>query len=520
MDKRIKVMLLVLVACFAMLFVQLNNLQIRQAPALDASQYQPLPPGTPNNPMALPRGDIVSADGKVLASESPNANTNDTYGPFRKYPYGPLFAAVTGYYDVVDSNVTGLEYEYNQYLVRHQTTAHNLHGILTEQAGTDTVATTILYSLQVAAAQALAPYSQGAVVAIDPRNGNVLAMYGKPTFNPNELASHNRKTVSSYFKSLNPNSGSSALVNPATARTYQPGSTFKIVTTSAVFDHHPSIETQTFPQLTALKVPGTNLKLHNYGGERCGGGLAVALAVSCDTAYAKIGLELGASALSKEAAAFGFNRTPPIDLPANEVAMPCFPPLDSAPYTNPTCYPKSAIQSDPTIPIGPSNQPFIAYSAIGQGNVAESALQDALITAAIANGGVIMAPHLMSAIVNNQGQIVTTYKPHQYLRATSQDTADAVRQLMVGVASSGTAAGLFPPSIHAAAKTGTAEQGTANCSSTWLVATAPAGPNDIPKIAVAAVVPVQSGLGCSETGAAIAGPIVAKVIDTYLASAG
>ncbi len=511
MDKRIRTMLLVLTACFTLLFLQLNNLQVRQAAALNASQYQPPLPGV-TDPYAVTRRDIVSADGHILANSGPN-NPHDPFGPKRIYPDGPLFAEVTGYYDVVDANSTGLEYQYNQYLIKHQASANSLRGLLTEQAGTDTVATTVLYSLQKVAEQALAPYSQGAVVAIDPRNGNILAMYGKPNFDPNQMAGHDPTKVAAYFKSLNPNSGASPLVNAATARTYNPGSTMKVVTTSAIFDHQPSIETQIFPKLTALTLPETNLKLHNFGGEKCGGTLALALAISCDTAYGKIGLELGADALSQEAAAFGFNQKPPIDIPSSEVATPCFPPLENTAYNVSDC------PSGSGVAIGPSNLPGVAYSAIGQENVTESALQNALIVAGIANNGIIMAPHLMSAIVNNQGQIVTTYRPHTYRVATSQDTADGVRQLMRGVVTGGTASGLFPPGLNIAAKTGTAETGTANCSSTWLVAFGPAGPTDVPKIAVAAVVPAQSAIGCSETGAIIAGPIVAKVIDAYLLGA-
>ncbi len=514
MDRRIRIMLVALVACFIVLFVQLNNLQVRQASSLDNSQYQPPAQGV-INPNALPRGDIVTSDGKIIAESGP-IQAGDSYGPKRIYPYGSLYTDITGYFDVVDTNSTGLENEYNAYLVKHQATAHSLSGLLTEQSGTGTVATTINSKLQEVAAAALAPYSNGSVVAIDPATGAILAMYGKPTFDPNLLAQHSQKAVLKYFNSLNPSSSSSPLVNAPVGRTYNPGSTFKVVTTAGIFDHDPSIETQIFPQQTSLKIPQTPQLLHNFGGERCGGALAEILAASCDTAYAKIGLELGANALVSEAGNFGFNRTPPIDLPSYEVATPCFPPLESNPYAASACYPKSVVLANPVIPIGPGNQPFVAYSAIGQGNVTESALQDALIAATIGDGGVMMTPHLMSAIVNSQGQVVSIYKPTPYLTSTSQGTADSVRNLMLGVAAGGTASGLFPPSLNVAAKTGTAETGLSGCSSTWLIATAPAGPTQTPKIAVAAVVPAAAGIGCSETGAAVAGPIVAKIIDAYL----
>lgn len=509
MDKRIRAMLGVLVGLFALLFLQLNNLQVRMAPSLDASKYEPASPGV-KNPYAEPRGDIVTAGGKVLAASRP-AKKGDPYGPQRYYPYGSLFEDVTGYFDAVDSSATGLEAEYNNYLIKHQPTASTLKGLLTEQSGTDSVATTVSYGLQKVAAEALAPYARGAIVAIDPQNGDILAMYGKPSFNPGLLASHNPKVVARNYKSLNPQSGTSPLVNFATQYTAAPGSTMKVVTTSAIFDHKPQIASQVFPNLGQLALPGTPLPLHNYANEVCGGTLANALAVSCDTTYAQIGLELGAKNLASEAAAFGFNRPPPIDLPPSEVATPCFPPVEGQSYNVPSCPSSSAAA------IGPGNQPFIAYSAIGQGNVTESALQDALVTAAIANNGAMMTPHLMSAIVNDAGRIVDTYKPHVYLNSTSAKTAQSVRSLMLGVASYGTAAGLFPANLHVAAKTGTAQVGGSGvCTTNWLVAMGPAGAGQTPRIAVAGVVPAQAGLACQETGAGIAGPAVAKVLDAYL----
>lgn len=505
MDKRIRTILFVLVGCFALLFIQLNNLQIRQASALDASKDQPPAPGV-TRPDTLPRGDIVTADGKIMA-ESGVDNPKDPDGPDRIYPYGDLYTNITGYFDVVDTNSTGLENEYNSYLIKHQSSSTSLSGLLTEQSGTDTVATTINSKLQKVMQAALAPYPQDAAVAIDPSTGAILAMYGNPTFNPNDMASHNVTEVAKYYKSLDPDSGSSPLINQPTDYTKQPGSTFKVVTTSAIYDHDPKIATQVFPYLTALTLPQTNALLHNFGGESCGGPLAVILAQSCDTAYAKVGLELGAKSLEEEATAFGFNKTPPLDIPSDEIGTPCFPPLEGTKYNVAGC---------PSQAIGSGDQPFIAYSAIGQQNVTESALQDALIAATIANHGKMMTPHLMSAIVNDQGQIVTTYVPKVYLNSTSEATADSVRNLMLGVATTGTAAGLFPPSLHVAAKTGTAETGTTGCSSTWLIATAPAAADQTPKIAVAAVVPSTANIGCSETGAVIAGPIVAKIVDAYL----
>lgn len=496
MDKRIRVVAVFFVLCFGVLFLQLNDLQVRNAGAL---QHSPDEPTTVVSTWDLPRGDIVSSDGTVLAY-----STKSGAGPgyVRHYTNGPLYADVTGYYDWAQQALQyGVEDEYNRYLVQHESSVHNLGDLLTQTNGTDTVEVTISSRLQAAAEAALAPYNAGGVIAIDPTTGAVLAMYSKPSYDPNKLSSANSAAINKYYSSIvkNPlNPEWPPLDNGVTYNLTAPGSTFKMITTSAIFDHKPSIALEIVKPATALTLPQTSNQLHNFAGESCGGDLAVNLAVSCDTAYGHYGLQLGARSLAAEANAFGLNQRPPIDLPSAEVSVSAFP----------------------SVSFLDQNLPAIAYSAIGQDNVTESVLQDALITSAIADGGTIMTPHLMAHVLNDLGRVVASYRPHAWLHATSIATADQVRQLMLGVAKSGTAAGIFPPSLDVAAKTGTAEVGNNNCSSNWLVATAPAGGGQVPKIAVAAVVPYQPGLSCDGTGAQYAGPVVAKVLDAALGYTG
>lgn len=494
MDRRIRVLALVLVGCFGLLFLQLNNLQVRQASQLQHSIFQP---GKTTTWYDTPRGEIVSADGAVLAY-----STKTPAGYVRHYPYGSLFANVTGYFDAIqESNQYGMEAEYNNFLVEHQSSPGGLGGVLAQHNGTDSVVVTVSLKLQQVAERALGGFV-GAIVAIDPRNGNILAMYSNPTYDPNQLATLNAAAVQRYYNSVandRPNSSwGGALLNSATAYPIAPGSTFKVITTSAMYDHDPSLLSINVPYASGISIPGTNLIFHNYAGESCGGVLAVILAVSCDTAYAEIGLRLGAQRLYDEATAFGFNTVPPIDLPSGEVAAATFP--------------------SPASFLG--NDPAVAYSAIGQENVAETALQNALVASAIGDNGTIMKPHLMASIVSQVGQIVKKYSPATWRRATPTATALSVRSLMVGVTKFGTAAGVFSPSITVAAKTGTSETGSGNCSADWLIATAPAGPQQVPTVAVAAVLPFQPGLTCSDTGAAAAGPRVAAVVDAALAQAG
>jgi peptidoglycan glycosyltransferase len=485
MNRRIRAFALVSLACFGLLLLQLGNLQVRQATALQHSKYQPS--AYTGGPFEQPRGEIVSSDGVVLAESIPS--TSD-YRYFRHYPDGPLFAGITGYYDVTGSSAPyGMEAEYNHYLSPNTPVVHNLQGILTERTGTDSVEITVSAALQMVAAEALGSY-RGAVVAIDPRTGAILAAYSSPTYNPNKLSSTDAKAVDDYYTSLNPDTGDSPLVNGVTAQRYPPGSTFKVITTSAIFDHEPSLETFVAPEASSISLPDTVLRLHNFGYETCGGGLAVDLAQSCDTAFAKIGLQLGAKRLYDEATSFGFNKVPPIDLPTDEVIPAVFP--STASFAG--------------------NIPGIAYSAIGQENVAETALQDALIASGIADKGTIMAPHFMSRVVDAAGNVVKRYTPHPWLEATSPTTAGEVRTLMLGVVTNGTASLVgFPPSLNVAAKTGTAQTPDSPCNDDWLIATAPAGPGETPTVAVAAVV-VQPTGQCDGTGAAVAGPIVKTVL--------
>jgi peptidoglycan glycosyltransferase len=485
---------LVLVVCFVLLFAQLNNLQVRESSQLQAKSDVLLPSGQTG--YSSPRGEILSSDGDVLAY-----STKTSGGYVRHYPYGSLFADITGYDDSVQAAVPyGVEAEYNSYLVEHQSKPKGLAGVLAQDKGTDSVVLTLSVQLQKVAAQALGSFL-GAVVAINPQNGDVLAMYSNPTYDPNQLSTLDGAANQHYYNSVvnearNPSWGG-ALLNSATNYPIAPGSTFKVITTAAMYDHDTSLLTYYSPPTGALAIQGTDLLLHNYGGEVCGGALATILAQSCDTAYANIGVKLGAASLAEEATAFGFDEVPPIDLPQGEVAASNFP--SAASFAN--------------------NLPGVAYSAIGQEDVSETALQDALVASAIADNGTIMKPHVMANIVSDVGQVVDAYTPSPWRKATSPATAKAVRTLMIGVTSGalrGTAAGVFPSDITVAAKTGTAET-VHGCSADWLIATAPAGPRQKPKVAVAAVLPYQPGLTCSDTGAVAAGPKVAAVLEAALA---
>jgi peptidoglycan glycosyltransferase len=210
---------------------------------------------------------------------------------------------------------------------------------------------------------------------------------------------------------------------------------------------------------------------------------------SCDPGYALLGLQLGAQDLTAEANAFGYNEIPPIDLPG---VVSSFFPSESNLAANP---------------------PFLAYSAIGQEDVSVTALQNALVASAIADGGTIMTPHLMSYISEPDGTVVTRYKDSAWKHPLTSAEAAQIVPLMQKVVTEGTAYGIFLAADDVAAKTGTAQVGNSltNDTDDWMIAFAPATD---PTIAVAVSVPYQN---YSATGASVAGPIMKCVIEAALA---
>ena len=488
MNRQIRLLGAGLMVLFIALFVNLNYLQIVHAGSLDAN---PLNGTAVVKEYTAQRGNIISADGLTLATSVPS---KDSFKYLRQYPQGPLFQEITGFFSFTYGS-DGAERSYDKVLTGKKspfklpTSVQGLRNLLTNNNTSQSITLTVLDKVQ-AAAQAELAGRLGSVVAIVPKTGAVLAMYSNPTFDPNQLAGHNLPQVQANYKAISTVPGGS-LDPPAYRQSWFPGSSFKIITSAAVYDHKPELVDQVQPTLNALKLPQTNLQLHNFGGEVCGGNLLQLFTVSCDTGFGQLGLDLGPDNLFNEANSFGFDQLPPLDLPF--AAKSYFPPAASFAQAMPT----------------------LAYSAIGQQDVQATPLQMALVAAGIANGGVIMTPHLLDHVTNSQNQTVETYNPSKWLTATSAATASSVTNLMVSVVNSpngtGTAAAI--PGVTVAGKTGTAQTGTGKTDD-WFVAFAPA---QNPQIAVAAVLPDQGGSN-EFTGGAIAAPIVKAVIEAYLAT--
>jgi peptidoglycan glycosyltransferase len=484
-NERIQRLGLILGVAFCLLLAALTRLQV-----VDASKLQNDPRNTRGltEAFSADRGSIQTSDGVLLATSEVSG---DEFKRQRKYPQGPLYAPVTGYLSFT-FGADGAERAFNDDLTGGALPKGDdaLRQLFQKKHATRDVTLTINSKVQEAAASALGD-RRGAVVALDPTTGAILALVSSPSYDPNPLAAHSQDAVRAAYNALLADTNK-PLLPRAYRETYPPGSTFKPITASAAFDHNPDLGAKVYPTLKRLPLPHGQ-SLGNFGGESCGGTIADLLRVSCNTGMASVGLDVGTQNMEAEASAFGFGTKPPLDLPATAVSF----------FGDP-----AKLRSDA----------FLAHSAIGQEDVRATPLQMALVAAAIGNGGVIMKPHLMDHTSDAKGNEVSKYKPSEWRTATSGSTASVVRQMMIDVARRGTATRAQIPGITVGAKTGTAQTGRTSdngqpLSHAWLIAFAPA---EAPKVAVAVIVESQQGTGDNSTGGRVAAPIAQLVMKVAL----
>jgi len=483
-NRQIRVFGVVMLVLFSALFVQLNYLQVFGA---DKLNNHPVNSRAVVRDFTQPRGAIQSADGVLLAE---SVETDNAFKRLRRYPEGELFAHLTGFFSFTYGS-DGVERTYNDALTGRESKSLSigrLSDLLLEKDQTGDVTLTVSKALQETAARELGD-RKGAVVALDPRNGAVLAMVDYPSYDPNVLASHDQEEVRQAWDTLNDDPD-----RPLLPRTYReryfPGSSFKVVTAAAALaTGAASVTAPVYPNLTQLALPQGSPPLQNFGGGSCGGPLPEAMRVSCNTSFAQLGLDMGAERLSGGASAFGFNKVPPIDLPFGVASV--FP--GAAAFRN--------------------DRPALAKSAIGQQDVSATPLQMALVAAGIANGGVVMTPHVMSEVRNTQAEVTGRFEPRPWVQAVPADVARATRDMMVRVVAAGSGTRAQIPGVAVAGKTGTAQTGN-NTSHTWFVSFAPA---DAPRVAVAVMLENQPSSD-EFTGGALAAPIAKTVMEAALAT--
>jgi peptidoglycan glycosyltransferase len=507
MGKRIRWLGVVMVLCFGLVIAQLVNVQFVKAKSLANSPLNPRVAALADD---NDRGSIYASDGTVLAKSVPTpAGTNRRDYPYnyvRQYPQGPLYAGITGYDSALFYGTSGIEEEYNSDLSPRQPGPQNLSQLLFREKPpmtTDDVTLAIKPALQQAAWSALtstAGNNDGAVVILDPKTGAVLAMVSNPTYDPNALVGTSLSAEQTAYFSYNQkdHEGYIPLRPIATGETFFPGSTMKVVTSTAAYNLKPSLVNFDYPFAPCQGFSDSNKLLCNDGSNPsnatpCGGTMVTMLPASCDPGYGELGIQEGVATLRQQAELFGINSVPGIDLPTNAQQ------------------PVGGVVTSTIKTLSDNAQAFQAYTAIGQYGVEETALQNAMVAAGIANGGVVMTPHLMSSIHDSQGAVVRSYNPTPMPRSASSQAAQAVTALMESVPKPGGTADQvgFPSYLCAAVKTGTAQTGLGS-NHDWMIGFAPA--ND-PQIAVAVVVPFQN---ISSDGAGVAGPIMNKVMQAAL----
>ncbi len=433
--------------------------------------------------LRAPRGTILSEDDQILAVSKPS---NDEYGLQREYPLGALTSQIVGYQSLV-VGTTGLERTYNDVLTGRNRSTLGLRDVVDFLRGTKRVGnlrTSLRVDVQRKAKEALAD-QRGSVVVLEPSTGRIVAMYSNPTFDPQPLAGHASNPVQQYFNVLNSLDGNPALPR-AYREIYPPGSTFKVVTSTAAIDDLPGILDNNFDVNRSLPIPqAPNNPIANFGNNSCGGNFLTVFTRSCNTAFAQLGLDLGnqfAPAMQK----FGVYGPPPLDIAPGAVAS-----------------------TGPAAGSFDQNKPRFALAGIGQGDVFTTPLQMALVASAIANKGLIMKPHVGVAVTDDQGKLRAPIKDQPWRQATSEATAATVRDLMVNVVKNGTGTAAQLPNITVAGKTGTAQTTPDKNPHAWFIAFAPA---EAPRYAIAVIVENGGNKGGDATGGHLAAPIAEQVL--------
>lgn len=454
-----------------------GNLSYVQVFGRDRIRYNPANTRRLLEEYSIKRGRIITTDGLVVAESVP------VDGPFkylRRYPQGPLFCHALGY-DSPQFGRTGLEEEYNDYLLGKKPLRGWAQLMAMEEKEGNDLHVTLDMEVQKAAAHALGR-RKGAVVAIDPRTGSVLALYSYPVFDPNELLdqglNQEGRLLGELAMARYSRDPSSPLLSRANMGLYPPGSSFKVITCAAAL-------ARGIPLSKSYSCPGTlpvdGSRVTNYGLRDYGViDMKSALAFSVNTYFAQLALELGANSLHETSVAFGLNRVPPLDHPGTVASA--------------IADPRNMSRVD------------LAWTGVGQAQLLLTPLQLCLAGCAIACGGKIMRPHLLKE-VRFGGEILYRYEPEAWTSPVTSEVASRVIEMMEEVVRNGTGKAAAISGVRVAGKTGTAEvEGKPNHA--WFLGVAPA---DAPRVVVAVIVENAGG-----TGGEVAAPVAREVMKAAL----
>jgi peptidoglycan glycosyltransferase len=484
MTKELRRISFVLLAMVLALFASTSWIQVLNADELAAN---------PENKRALydsyevQRGSII-ASGSAIAS---SVRSGDVYSWQRVYTDAEMWANITGWINpVLGSSNPGIEQSMNQELsgTAGSQFFSRVERIFTGQPPRGSnVVLTIDADVQRAAYEALGDL-QGAVVALDPSTGRVLAMVTSPSFDTNELAVHDADATNTAFDALAADPSNPLADRAIAGDLNPPGSTFKLVVASAALASGDYTPESTLPNPARYTLPQSSSVVQNASGGTCGSGdevtLADALRLSCNIPFAELAVELGDDAIREEAEKYGFNTALEIPL-----------------LTTASSYPRALDDAQ------------TALSGFGQGQVTATPLQIAMVSAGIANDGSVMTPRLISRVISPDFREQESFENVEYARALESEIAAEMQAMMVANVNDGAASGARIDGVDVAGKTGTAENGTGEPYTLWFTGFAPA---DDPQVAVAVVVEDGGGQGQSGSGNTIAAPIAKKVMEAVL----
>jgi peptidoglycan glycosyltransferase len=430
LNKRIKWTFLIIAGSFLFIIGNISYLSLFQAESIlkRPENTRPLEEARKIN-----RGAIITADHVILA-KSQKYKT----GYKRIYPKGSLAAHIIGFYSW-KIGASGIEQTYNQYLSGYKNitswSAWLKRIIEGEQRGYDVILT-IDSSIQKTTEQAMEKVNRGAALVLNPKTGDILALVSRPSYEPDKIEKDWIKIKQD---------PTSPLLNRATQGLYPPGSTFKIITLAAAIDLGLATPQKIYRGPAVLKIYGgrvTNFAGRGYGSMP----LHQAFALSINTIFAQVGLEIGGDMLTEYAQKFGFNQELQLDIKSKQSRIPASNTMDKL---------------------------EVAWTAVGQGRLLATPLQMALVTSAIANNGKIMRPRLVKEVRAYNGQVVKKFKPRLWLRPLSSSPAATIKDLMREVVKRGTGRRASLSHIEVAGKTGTAESKKKRRPHAWFLAFAP-----------------------------------------------
>lgn len=482
MNRELKRVSIVVFVMFLALFSSTTIIQVVQADNLrnDARNTRTL-----YDSYEVERGPIL-VGGTPVAESMP---VDDKYRFQRTYPGADIYAPITGFFPV-NGEPTGLEGALNSYLsgTSNSQFLDGLERLFTGQGRKGaSVSATIDATLQQAAWDALGD-KKGAVIVTQPKTGRVLAMVSKPSFDPNVLAVHDSEIVNESYQALVDDPNDPLINRTIGGDLNPPGSVFKLVVVAAALESGQYTPDSEFPNPLTFQLPGTDTIIRNSGGDDCGGGetvsIATALRLSCNVPMAELGLALGSNAIRTQAERFGFNTEFEIPLPVEA-----------------STYPRVL------------DEPQTAMTAYGQFEVRATPLQMAMVSAAIANGGIVMNPNMIEAITAPNLTPLQIFEPSEFQRAISPETAATMTEMMVSGVENGAASNARIDGVSVAGKTGTAENGGDRPYTLWFTGFAPA--ND-PQYAITVLVEDGGGMGQTGYGNLLAAPVAQQVLEAVL----